>query len=176
MSKAWQNLERDIATHFGVSRNIRRGMDWSISDTDVDVIKEPVWNPFSFIIDCKYRANSEGALCKLMSSIKHPAELAPIIRLREGSNWYHICRLEDFTMSRIDYANGRLAISEHRNNTFIHTHIARNGTKYIDKWFSKMHLVYVPMKQEEYELDYIIPIIALRQKGVRQTLIITEMP
>lgn len=179
-SKAWQQLERDTADHFGLKRNIKRGMDWGILDTDVDVIDDPNWG-LDLIIDCKYRSNSEGALCSLMKDVAErcPPGLIPIIRFATDKYWYQVIKLEDLSDDELgtrDISKGTIQINDSINRYFVHTEISRAGTKYVDEWFDKLLTAYRPLKAAEYkkhETD-LFPVVTVRKKGVRQTIAIVR--
>lgn len=176
-SKAWQQLERDTASHFGLSgRNIRRGMDWSIKDTDVDVVNELNWG-LNYIIDCKYRSNSEGKLCEVMRDVakKAPADLTPLIRFATDKWLYWVFQLEGYEEEDIiDVYDNDVVYDDVPMRYFVHTEIARAGTDYIDKWFNKLIETYLPIKAEQFGVKEheLVPAVTLRKKGVRQTLIV----
>lgn len=167
-SKAWKRLERDIADYFGVKRNIKRGMDFSIEDTDVDVVKRPEWK-MNMIIDCKYRSNAnmvvpitfrdEAKKCKDKDKI-------PVLLIHSPRNTYLAIQLEDFTQELLDELVWE--------KLWISTMSMRSNAEYMDDWFDKLYTTYAPLKAEEFNVDpiTICPIVAMRVKGAAPILVI----
>src|SRR5690349_1808068 len=104
MSKqdTWKNLERCVAAHFGVNRNIRRGQDYRITDTDVDVFGQ--FNPdgsykwgANLIVECKYRI--DGTIPKLFkpwANDRPSTFLRPLMFLWVAGRVYAARKLGDF--------------------------------------------------------------------------------
>lgn len=181
-SRAWKNLEAEAAEHFGVKRNIKRGMDFSIKDTDFDVIGSTEWP--NIIADTKYRKGSEGNLCKEMRdwAKETPSGYTPILLVTDGHNHYIVTRLKDFTQ----FLSQDLADPLKNSATAIELALTpsqlywpkcihlRKGTTYLNEWFMKMEETYIPAKKEEFKVDYILPIIVVRTPTVKDSIIISE--
>lgn len=186
---AWKNLERDVARFFGTERNVKRGMDYSIEDTDVDILPEDSGIGYPMIIDCKYRSDSEGNLCEMMRDwvkempkwVRDKEEPpAPQIIYATQRAWYLVMRMEDFLSNLVDgsqidaepwFSEGTAPLN------WVKTIGARSDVKYIDEWFDKLEETYLPMKAEEFGFprNMFIQAVAIRKRGVRQTVMVVKL-
>jgi len=168
---AWKDLERVVAEAFGVKRNIKRGMDFGIEDTDVDVINRPEWSR-NFIIDCKYRSNANMVIP--LTFAEHSKEckdksLTHVMIVHAPKKTYLAVKLEDFTA---DFCNNNGWLKW--NRVWMSSMLMRSNAEYIDEWFEKSYNTYAPLKAEEFGVDKhtICPIVAMRAKGSSVVLLI----
>lgn len=191
MSDAWKRLEADAAAHFGVKRNLSRGMNYAILDTDFDVIKDLKWP--NIIADTKYRDGSEGRLCHEMKdwAEETPDGFKPVLLVKSDTTLYQVFELSQFNSTLALEISVSFQLKQNTQTPLIPTNgwwprgiVFRKGTNYLDNWFKKLHEVYIPLKTAQWDREFgnlkwgpwPFPIVIIRTPGVRRTVLITEMP
>lgn len=174
-SQTWKQLERDVSTHFGVKRNIKRGADFGIEDTDVDVFapENAAWGGTEcFIIDCKHDQRAEGLVRAVAERVRdNPGTHGPsVVWVMSDVRTYRACRMADFTPT---YRPSFAFPEQGWHNSWV----MRAGTVYLNEWFDKLDTVYLPKKAQEFKVleSQITSLVAIRVTGIRETLIVERI-
>lgn len=162
-TNSWKQLEREVASHFDVKRNIKRGSDFGIEDTDVDVFERDEWRGVNFIIDCKYRTDKQIVVSDALRDWdkKCPGkDLNPMLIVHSPEATYAACLMRDFTPEMLEDEGSW-------EDLWVTTMVMRKNANYLDEWFEKLDTTYKPLKAEEFMVDddSIVPLVALRAKG-----------
>lgn len=208
-STAWKQLEKKVASFFQehvedyekhaiVRRNVR-GNDFGQKDSDVDLINMELLSPYSFIVDCKYRAAQNTWLVKTFKERldqfkknKGPEynklgnqEFRPVLQLtvflKEEEHWvpYYCVSLEDFPRW---WSYLEMSGSPHTAALAFHNEIvyARPNQKFLADTIQKIRKEYFPLKSKEcIETSnawdhYLVPVVA--QRLPKSPLIVLLIP